>query len=92
MLAFAAGGILAMLADTMFPEAFKDGGRGWHSPPRLASPAPSGLVTSLFERRRQSHTEPMPKEKKLRRKAIKVMVGTTVLTFATLVVGYRPLF
>lgn len=26
MLAFAAGGILAMLADTMFPEAFRDGG------------------------------------------------------------------
>ena len=26
MLAFAAGGILAMLSDTMFPEAFKDGG------------------------------------------------------------------
>jgi hypothetical protein len=34
----------------------------------------------------------MPKEKKLRCKAIKVMVGTTVLTFATLVIGYRPLF
>ena len=26
MLALAAGGILAMLADTMFPEAFRDGG------------------------------------------------------------------
>ena len=26
--AFAAGAILAMLADTMFPEAFRDGGIG----------------------------------------------------------------
>jgi hypothetical protein len=34
----------------------------------------------------------MPEEKKLRRKAIKVMVGTTVLTFATLMIGYRLLF
>jgi hypothetical protein len=34
----------------------------------------------------------MPKEKKLRRKVGRVMIGTTVLTFLTLVLGYRLLF
>jgi hypothetical protein len=34
----------------------------------------------------------MPKEKKLRRKVSSVMIGTTVLTFVTLVIGYRLLF
>jgi hypothetical protein len=34
----------------------------------------------------------MPKEKKLRRKVSRVMIGTTVLTFVTLVIGYRLLF
>ncbi len=33
----------------------------------------------------------MPKEKKLERKVAKVMVGTTVLTFVTLMLAYRLL-
>jgi hypothetical protein len=34
----------------------------------------------------------MPNEKNLKRKVGKVMVGTTVLTFLTLMIGYQLLF
>lgn len=39
-----------------------------------------------------SRLHAMPQEKKLRRKAVKMMVGTVTVTFLTLVIGYRLLF
>jgi ZIP family zinc transporter len=42
LLAFAAGGILAMLSDTMFPEAFKNGG------PWVALATTAGFAVSIL--------------------------------------------
>ena len=55
VLAFAAGAILTMLANTMMPEAFEHGGKSPASSPPWASPSPTGSTHSAETTERTGH-------------------------------------